>query len=94
MRFSDEELSRILSAHCTGDLKRDGASWDVLDGLNPPTVVCVLQAAFTIDGYLEIPEPDNNSAEIKLTTWFDCNYEKSWTPDELLRKLEQHVKTS
>jgi len=76
--FTDEELSRILSAHEGGQLEWCGGDW--LDG---EFLACVVQAATL--------EPDPNAAyraRLPIAREFDDAYDRAWTTDHLLAWLE------
>lgn len=88
MKFNDEELSRILSAHEGGQLKRGGSHWpkntinyqyciiQVAD-LNPCSVHVKQRVCKLI-----LPQYTN-----LLTIWFDNNYDPKWSTDEFIEKL-------
>lgn len=79
-KLKSEELSRVLSAHAAGKLRREG-----YDPEFAPRVVCVLQAAHAMDegGLIGSTFWDSDAAE-----WFDSKYIRTWTVDEFLRQLE------
>lgn len=82
VKFSDEELSRILGEHEAGRLKRYGSyGWqDIHDG----GLCCVNQAAFN--------EGDHWVAaarRVESYQWFDNMYDRAWSADEFLARLEK-----
>jgi hypothetical protein len=88
-KFTAEQLSRIMSAHDAGDLKRYGM------GLNRECV-CVLQAAH---GAEAVKNPmwygtettflvANGGYDDDIVDWFDASYDTTWTADEFLAQLE------
>lgn len=73
MKFTDEELSRVLSAHAAGLL-----------GGAPGTKPCLIQVAkllvtLTV-GY--------STEDAAAAWWFDGHYGASWSCDEFLAQLE------
>lgn len=76
MKFNDEELSRILSAHEAGDLDTGGMS--TVKGR-----CCAVQAAKL--GVLEGYWTDDLYA---LALRFDVSYSRAWSSVALLRWLE------
>jgi hypothetical protein len=86
MKFTDEELSRIMDAHESSILKRRGM---LCEG-----TCCMIMAALGAsssgrgwawdDWYYEKNRDGVNAA----TTWFDGNYNPNWTADEFLAQLE------
>lgn len=81
MGFTDEELSRILSAHVNGEMQRFGKGG-----------VCVAQAACGVseqsDGLWTEPEPERETFMNNASIWFDREYKPDWTTDEFLAQLE------
>ena len=86
-KFTDEELSRILSEHAAGTLVRLGAKnfnlW-LTNMLYPMPACCVNQAAYNECDILEAL--DMNAA---AAVWFDNHYSRFMTPEELLENLER-----
>lgn len=83
-RFTDEELSRILSEHSAQLLKRGGSGG--YDGL-----FCMAEAAFNL------PEDPNGCArELDANAHFtatpindfDNEYDNTWSAETFLRKIE------
>jgi hypothetical protein len=80
VKFTDEELSRILSAHEGGQLRRQGGWWD-----EGAPFCCVVQAA-----KME-PRPDRAKFGLGLYSIaesFDDGYSPDWTTDQFLAWLE------
>jgi hypothetical protein len=75
-KLTDEELSRVLSAHEAGGLRRQGGSV-------PGYPACIVQAAKQ-----EFYGGDAACLMPLVTIWFDYNYRRSWTTDEFLAQLE------
>jgi len=79
--FTDEELSRILSAHTSGELRSGGRSSAT------PDKCCILQAAHGFDdeyclttyGYFK---------NVIHAEWFDEHYNPGWPLGRFLRELE------
>lgn len=81
-KFTDEELSRILSAHEGVQLCKKGQAWDkhfLSFGC------CLVQAA-----KLEPSPSAAYSMSEHIAGWFDAFYDLEWTTDELLSELEKH----
>jgi len=86
MKFTDEELSMIMSAHDNGRLTRFGYCGKNTEG------VCVAQAAYGIheecDGlWAKYDEEQEEFARV-TSKWFDFHYRPSWTTEEFLAQLE------
>lgn len=83
MKFTDEQLSRILGEHEAGNMRPLGAMrWVSPDGSAPRC--CVVQAALNEYG------PDTAMGlRPKASLWFDCYYRPRWTADGFLRRLEE-----
>lgn len=77
-RLTDEELSRVLTAHAVGELVRGG----IAEGLAYPC--CLIQAARACGRVLKDPEQRDLSVD---ACWFDLRYYRSWTVDEFLAQL-------
>ncbi len=70
-----EELSRVLSAHAVGGLKRLG------NARKQGYPACIVQAArVNWTGFA----PRLRDARV----WFDGNYERRWTAEEFIEQLE------
>lgn len=86
-RYTDEQLSRILSAHEAGSLKRTGGYVDSDHG--PEAVkACINQAAYPGCYYKSEAYCRNPTAAY----WFDTLYDPLWTADELLHRIESVTK--
>ncbi len=83
MKFSQKELSRILSAHEGGTLKRRGEMWRGIPYDGVTYIACVIQAGKVMDDPFAASDFNRDLAD-----WFDCNYEESWSADRLLQELE------
>lgn len=90
MKFTDEELSRILGEHDASHMCRGGGyQWsfnfwlesEILNVFSP--MCCVNQAA-----YNEYSPSFAESIFIQAAEWFDSNYWPDWSVDELLAELE------
>lgn len=77
MKFSDEQLSRIITAHENNELVRSGYT-----GIGYPC--CINQAAY--EEYFCGIAYDLDSV---VAEWFDENYQTTWTTEQFIRKLEQ-----
>ena len=77
MKFTDEELSRILSAHANDELRPYGNTFA------RPNKCCVLEAAHTVNGYL------SGKGDSSVSEWFDDNYNPGWPLGKFLRELER-----
>lgn len=82
MKFTDEELSRVLSAHEGGQLVVGGRLWP-RDGECYDTGCCVIQAASVMGDPQDAGHLDDD-----LATAFDAQYAAKWTTVALLRWLE------
>ena len=93
-KFTDEELSRILSASAAGQIRRFGGIRTDEEG-HPfqQGKVCLVQAALNLEldlrpygGGDTIPERYANAS-----LWFDydAGVRESWTPQQLLTALER-----
>lgn len=81
MRYKDEELSRILTAHANGLLYIGGRYWD---GYNPLGVGCVNQFAYN-EGHIWVAVRHNPAG----VRWFDSEYSSHLTDEDLLALLEE-----
>lgn len=77
MRLTDEELSRVLTAHEAGGLKRCGKA------NQPAYPACLMQTSRCYGTSTEIP-----LSLWSKVRWFDGNYQPSWTTEEFLAALE------
>jgi len=78
--FTDEELSRILSAHAKGELRRGGLTGSF------PNKCCILQAAYGFSNYFM--GTYNYEKYYKDACWFDAEYNPGWPLGRFLRELE------
>lgn len=78
-RYTDEQLSRILSEHAACHLQRFGHGW--YPGQDNRRC-CVNQAAYNLDD-----EEEAGKMKHEATTLFDCHYRPTFTPEQLLRLL-------
>jgi len=87
MKFTDEELSRILSAHANGEMRRFG--WDEDERM--PAKVCAVQAAEQVDdeGHKSPSYWYKNHPRGRAMRWFDKNYNPGWPLGKFLRELER-----
>lgn len=86
-KFTEAELSRILSAHANGDMRRVGMTKEF------PECVCVMQAAYGAKeagwpGSFDIAKDTLTDKQHAAVAWFDDNYSYYWTPEQLLTLLE------
>lgn len=85
-KFTDEQLSRILSAHANGEM-RCGGMHQV-----QPEKVCVMQAAFGVevsnDGFFFSIAKELTAEQEVSVVWFDDEYKSKWTTDQFLAQLE------
>jgi hypothetical protein len=84
-KFTEAELSRILSAHANGDMRRRGMSFDY------PECVCVMQAAYGALGEksgFDIAKDLTTAKQQEAVHWFDRTYDSDWTPEQFLAHLE------
>lgn len=80
-KYTDEQLSRILSEHSAGRMRRLGVGEPQHDtDLTWLKDRCVAEV-------VERRETDNNM--IRITGWFDDHYDKKWTADRFLAELEK-----
>ncbi len=78
--FTDEELSRILTAHAQGGLERYGFEH------YPAYPACILQVALVCSNALDAVDLDGSLDSIM--GWFDSSYDPNWTPEQFLQYLE------
>ncbi len=78
MKFTDEEWSRVLSAHEGGQLNNYGSAWEY-----GGSTACVLQAASENASPWDVVSIDRD-----LSIWFDCHYEPTWRVSRLISGLE------
>jgi hypothetical protein len=79
-KFTDEELSRILTAHANGFLEKSGFSWFENIALRG----CINQFA-----YNECWVDDAARLNKKVSSWFDVNYNPSMSAEDLFSALEK-----
>ncbi len=95
MRFvdllDDEQLSRVLSAHVGGQLRRDGEMWPKQPRRKAPAPRgCIVQVAWLCPANEGIPEFwELPIGADTLSYWFDGEYDLDWPVDLFLRKLEK-----
>lgn len=89
MTFTDEELSRILSAHAGGQLKRSGEDWYDFAFYGDGYMACIIQAGKCMAYAAEAARVDRD-----LARWFDRAYREHWTPARLLREIEKRTALS
>lgn len=89
-KLSDEELSRVLSAHANGEMTRRGTH------LSTSGKACVLEVASTLTDDLFYSGSANEWEEWRPCTWrygvaqwFDANYNPGWPLGKFLRELER-----
>lgn len=75
MKFTDVQLSRILSAHAGAQLEMGGGDWALGDYR-----CCLVQASDL--------NPFPSTIHTASQKWFDREYNWYWSPDQLLRELE------
>lgn len=85
MKFTDEELSRVISAHEGGQLRRRGMLWNEVwhiatDG---KLAACAIQA-----GKVIAVQFDAMVMSPRFAMAFDANYYGEWSADLLLAWLE------
>lgn len=90
MKYTDEELSRILSEHAAGQLIRAGSdiNWTI-SGTGQYPVGCVNQAAYNESCSINDEDIPVFSLNAPMAKWFDYKYETGMTPEDLLHKLEK-----
>lgn len=76
-KFTDEQLSRILTAHELGQLELTGYACNSYP-------CCINQAAF-----LTFWCADSKYDCEETAYWFDNNYNKTWTTEEFIEKLTE-----
>jgi len=88
-KFTDEQLSRIFSAHANGELRRLG--WD--DTMQQAKC-CINQAAMGVEEFEEMSWKMNKiglwngSFLDRAMTFFDAEYNPGWPLGRFLRELE------
>lgn len=83
-KFTDEELSRILTAHANGLLEREGECWFECEVGCEVVGGCINQFAYN--------EGNNGTAEkcnLEVANWFDANYNRSMSIEAFLAALER-----
>lgn len=78
MKFNDEELSRILSAHAKRGLGREGMS------LNASDKPCLIEVAERQEAAFSTGSVSKEGT----ATWFDRTYRPNWSVDRFLAQLE------
>jgi len=88
-KFTDEQLSRIVSAHVNGELRRYG--WN---DTKPLAKCCINQAALGVDGFekksLEMCRNGKWKGSLldRSLSFFDREYNPGWPLGRFLRELE------
>jgi hypothetical protein len=82
-KFTDEELSRVLSAHAGGQLISGGVGWWDCAGDYPPGG-CLIQVARHISGKLTAFGQDKLRA-----ARFDGQYNPLWSMEEFIQWLRK-----
>ena len=79
MKFNNEQLSRILTAHCNHELVIFGETWN---SFTCPDDGCINQHAYNVStiGVALIKN-------LRASTWFDINYNEEWTVDEFVSEM-------
>lgn len=77
MKFTDEQLSRVLTAHARGGLIRCGE-------VGAAFPACLVQVALECEYGLNEQPPD----VVADSLWFDRNYERDWSVEMFLCQLE------
>lgn len=82
IKYTDEELSRILTAHEAGGLMRVGEEG------NLAYPCCIVQAGLAVT---RIASPASCISDMVTRGgwWFDGAYQQYWTTEEFLRQLEE-----
>lgn len=84
MKYTDAQLSRILTAHANGELIHGGA------GDKQAYPACLVQCGLEVFNVFEI---DNESCSTYYRAygglWFDGNYDPLWTAEQFLTELEK-----
>lgn len=89
MKYTDQQLSKILSAHAAKKLAKYGRQWvghdQISSNLNlsaNDTTGCINQHAYNIDNRWVAKKKNN-----EMAIWFDCFYENNWSVDKFLAEL-------
>ncbi len=83
IKFDDEMLSRLLTAHACGGLKRYG-NYKI-----PGYPGCLYQIACDIDSFTDFNTElkwDNSTDGPKMS-WFDAHYNPTWTMEQFVQYL-------
>lgn len=87
-RLTDEELSRVMTAHELGGLARGNGEWAFPDNEARGYPCCLVQAArVSAMAFHTVGETGDDRLE-DAVGWFDTAYEPTWTVDEFLAQLE------
>lgn len=78
-RLTDEELSRVMTAHVLGELVRGG------DYTAEGYPCCLIQAAKVTNAVFD----ESNDLRDHAFNWFDTCYQKYWTDVEFLARLRE-----
>ena len=82
--LTDEQISRVLSAHEAGQLVQCGFDWNY----DPITIIkkgCIIQVATLEKGKWGSGIPNY----IQVVEWFDREYREYWTVDQFIEQLEK-----
>jgi len=84
MKYTDEELSMILSEHAGPGMRRNG-SWSM-----EPGHLCIEQVAHNDEAMVYICGHETHAGYGWMSgyAWFDRRYNGNWTPEEFLAALK------
>lgn len=82
-KLTDEELSRVLTAHEENALNRGGCYYAKRRNNGGSGLGCLIQVAKA-----DKNAPWHGDNLLPSAKWFDNNYQKNWSSDELLTYLE------
>lgn len=88
-KFTEVQLSRILSEHAVGHLIRCGESWSkdskyIRFSYERAHNCCINQAAYVEGGAYRAGRMNKNAS-----WWFDHNYCSKWFPEVFLMELKR-----
>lgn len=81
IKFNDEMLSRVLTAHENGGLQKKGR----FNQLGYPG--CLYQVALESDSFCDFIGEWDWKTDGRVLDWFDHNYDHNWTTDQFLQYL-------
>lgn len=88
-KFSEEQLSIILSMHVAGKLSQGGQEdFGLMFPWESEGVGCLTQIAFNNPTTL-VPKEMDGEVGGAIQSWFDGNYNPNWTPERFLQELEK-----